>query len=202
MNRSIYQKGKYKLVGSVTGKMRIGSGRMVANTQYPHRPYRHTNSFRPSINFLANQFCLEVQYPKWDVSWRNLFLISTNPFLRREAIHCHEPETTWTFVTTHICWGKIRNDNFAEHLKVQHACLFITRYWKIILSLWCLIENNEEVNRKVGLGKSQVSCNCLGIKWEVRQSLLQLLGKRKHRITISDSLEKQAEILQSLFSYS
>ena len=70
----------------------------------------------------------------------------------------------------------------------------------MILSLWCLIENNEGVNRKVGLGKSQVSCNCLGIKWEVRQSLLQLLGKRKHRITISDSLEKQAEILQSLFS--
>ena len=69
MNRSIYQKGKYKLVGSVTGKMRIGSGRMVANTQYPHRPYRHTNSFRPSINFLPNQFCLkEVQYPEWDVS--------------------------------------------------------------------------------------------------------------------------------------
>ena len=87
-----------------------------------------------------------------------------------------------------------------ELLKAQRVCLFITRNKKMILSLWCLIENNEGVNRKVGLGKSQVSCNCLGIKWEVRQSLLQLLGKRKHRITISDSLEKQAEILQSLFS--
>ena len=86
-----------------------------------------------------------------------------------------------------------------ELLKAQRVCLFITRNKKMILSLWCLIENNEGVNRKVGLGKSQVSCNCLGIKWEVRQSLLQLLGKRKHRITISDSLEKQAEILQSLF---
>ena len=86
-----------------------------------------------------------------------------------------------------------------ELLKAQHACLFITRNKKMILSLWCLIENNEGVNRKVGLGKSQVSCNCLGIKWEVRQSLLQLLGKRKHRITISDSLEREAEILQSLF---
>ena len=82
-----------------------------------------------------------------------------------------------------------------ELLKAQRVCLFITRNKKMILSLWCLIENNEGVNRKVGLGKSQVSCNCLGIKWEVRQSLLQLLGKRKHRITISDSLEKQAEIL-------
>ena len=125
MNRSIYQKGKYKLVGSVTGKMRIGSGRMVANTQYPHRPYRHTNSFRPSINFLPNQFRLkEVQYPEWDVSWRSLFLISTNPFLGREAIHFHEPDTTRIFFINDICWEKKRNAHSARTFE-STTCVFV-----------------------------------------------------------------------------